>query len=310
VLLPLVIAAGFAAGGLWASVPALLKTRLKVDDVVSSLLLNYVMIHLMGTLLFGPLSSPARAGRDRGDRRGGALPDPAAALALSPRVPLALLAVAVVWFVNARTVFGYRAKAVGAGPRAAFFGGIPTESVLLRTAVVSGGLAGLAGVGELCAIHYHLLMDISPGYGYTGIVIAMLGALHPVGCCCVAVLQRRHRGSQTMSRMTGVPVYIVRGDPGAVAHGDAPVALLSEYRVQLGRRQAGLSADRPGRGGRRARRRGHDRGDLERAVHRGPPRRGDAHGHADHLRDLGEILTERSGVSEPRHRGYHADGRP
>ncbi len=237
VLLPSVIAVGFAAGGLWASVPALLKTRLKVDDVVSSLLLNYVMIHLMGALLFGPLQQPGSSWP-----RSAEIAAAARYPVLLPRsrlhlgVPLALLAVAAVWFVNSRTVFGYRAKAVGAGPRAAFFGGIPTQSVLLRTAFVSGGLAGLAGVGELCAIHYHLLMDISPGYGYTGIVIAMLGALHPVGVLLAALFfSVVIVGAQTMSRMTGVPVYIVEVIQGLSLMVMLVFALLSEYRVQLGR---------------------------------------------------------------------------
>jgi len=240
-LLPLVILVGFAAGGLWASVPALLKTRLKVDDVVSSLLLNYVMIHLMGSLLFGPLQQPGSSWP-----RSPEIVAAARYPALLPRsrfhlgVPLALLAVAVIWFVNSRTVFGYRAKAVGAGARAAFFGGIPTESVILKTALVSGGLAGLAGVGELCAIHFHLLMDISPGYGYTGIVIAMLGALHPVGILLASLFfSVIIVGAQTMSRMTGVPVYIVEVIQGLALMVMLVFMLLAEYRIRLGRPGAG-----------------------------------------------------------------------
>ena len=94
---------------------------------------------------------------------------------------MAFLAVLIIWFINDKTVFGYQSKAVGVNIKAAHFGGVNTTSVILKTALISGGLAGLAGVGELCAIHYHLLMDISPGYGYSGIVIAMLGNLHPLG---------------------------------------------------------------------------------------------------------------------------------
>ncbi len=243
VLLPLVIAAGFAAGGLWASVPALLKTRLKVDDVVSSLLLNYVMIHLMGTLLFGPLQQPGSSWPRSPEIVAAArYPVLIARSRFHLGVPLALLAAAAVWFVNARTVFGYRAKAVGAGPRAAHFGGIPTESVLLTTAFVSGGLAGLAGVGELCAIHFHLLMDISPGYGYTGIVIAMLGALHPVGVVLASLFfSIIIVGAQTMSRMTGVPVYIVEVIQGLALMVMLVFMLLAEYRVRLARPGAGAA---------------------------------------------------------------------
>jgi general nucleoside transport system permease protein len=235
VLLPLVILVGFLAGGLWASVPALLKTRLAVDDVVSSLLLNYVMMHFMGTLLFGPLQQPGSSWPRSAEIVAAArYPVLVARSRLHLGVILALAAVLIVWFVNSRTVFGYRARAVGAGPRAAFFGGIPTGSVLLRTAIISGGLAGLAGVGELCAIHYHLLMDISPGYGYTGIVIAMLGALHPVGVLLASLFfSVIIVGAQTMSRMTGVPVYIVEVIQGLALMVMLVFLLLTEYRIHV-----------------------------------------------------------------------------
>jgi general nucleoside transport system permease protein len=235
VLLPLVILVGFLAGGLWASVPALLKTRLAVDDVVSSLLLNYVMMHFMGTLLFGPLQQPGSSWPRSAEIVAAArYPILVARSRLHLGVVLALAAVLIIWFVNSRTVFGYRARAVGASPRAAFFGGIPTGSVLLRTAIISGGLAGLAGVGELCAIHYHLLMDISPGYGYTGIVIAMLGALHPVGVLLASLFfSVIIVGAQTMSRMTGVPVYIVEVIQGVALMVMLVFLLLTEYRVHV-----------------------------------------------------------------------------
>ncbi|RKX74412.1 MAG: ABC transporter permease [Spirochaetes bacterium] len=210
-LLPLTIIGGFVAGGFWAFVPAALKTKLKVDDVVSTLLLNYVMIHIMGTLLFGPMQQPGSSWP-----RSPAILDAAQYPVLIPRsrfhlgIPLALLAVLIIWFINDRTVFGYRSKAVGVNIRAANFGGINTNSVIICTALISGGLAGLAGVGEVCAIQYKLIMDISPGYGYTGIVIAMLGNLHPLGAMFSAFfLSIINVGAQTMSRMTGVPVYIV-----------------------------------------------------------------------------------------------------
>jgi simple sugar transport system permease protein len=209
-LLPLVMLFGFAAGGVWATIPALLKTKLKVDDVVSTLLLNYVMIHIMGFLLFGPMQ-----------QEGSSWPRSASILSAAEYptliersrfhlgIPLAIAAMLIIWFINSKTVFGYRSKAVGININAAHFGGINTTSVLVKTALISGGLAGLAGVGEVCAIQYHLLMDLSPGYGYTGIVIAMLSHLHPVGVLLSSVfLAVIEVGSQTMSRMTGVPTYI------------------------------------------------------------------------------------------------------
>ena len=238
-VLPIVIAAGFLAGGLWASIPALLKTKLKVDDVVSTLLLNYVMIHIMGALLFGPLQQPGSSWP-----RSSAIIEAATYPMLIARsrfhlgIPLAFLAVMVVWFINKKTTFGYQSRAVGVNARAAEFGGINTTRVILWTALISGGLAGLAGVGELCAIQRRLIMDISPGYGYSGIVIAMLGNLHPIGVLfssmffSVVIV-----GAQTMSRMTGVPTYIAEVIQGMALMVMLVFLLFTEYKIRWVRKK-------------------------------------------------------------------------
>lgn len=235
--IPVVIAVGMVAGGLWATVPVFLKTKLKVDDVVSSLLLNYVMLHIMGALLFGPLQQPGS-----GWPRSAEIAKSAWFPILLPRsrfhlgILIALAAVLILWFVNEKTVFGYRSRAVGVNARASAFGGIPVNRVLFVTALVSGGLAGLAGVSELCAIQYRLLMDISPGYGYSGIVIAMLGNLHPVGVLLSALFfSAVHTGAQTMSRMTGVPSYITEVIQGTALIVMLVFLLISEYRIRLER---------------------------------------------------------------------------
>ena len=180
-VLPIIMIAGFIAGGMWAAIPAILKTKLKVDDVVSTLLLNYVMIHIMGALLFGPLQQPGSSWP-----RSAAIIKAACYPILMPRsrfhmgILLAFLAVLVIWFINQRTTFGYQSKAVGVNIRAAHFGGINTTSVILWTALVSGGLAGLAGVGELCAIQYRLIMDISPKVAYIiGVAILIMAPMSP-----------------------------------------------------------------------------------------------------------------------------------
>jgi len=235
VLLPLMLVAGFVAGGLWASVPAIMKTHLHVDDVVSSLLLNFVMIYFMSALLFGPLQRP-----DASWPVSASIVEAARYPVLVDRtrlhlgVPLSVVALFVVWFVNAKTVFGYRSRAVGVNLRAAHFGGIPTTRVILMTALGSGGLAGLAGVGEVAAIQYKLLAGISPDYGYTGIVIAMLGNLHPIGVGLSALFFGIiNVGSQTMSRMAGVPSYISGVMEGLALIVMLVFLLLNEYRVRV-----------------------------------------------------------------------------
>jgi simple sugar transport system permease protein len=237
-VLPIVILAGFLAGGIWASIPALLKTKLKVDDVVSTLLLNYVMIHVMGALLFGPLQQPGSSWpRSTAIVEAACYPILVARSRFHMGIPLALVAVLVVWFINKKTIFGYQSKAVGVNIRAANFGGINTTSVILWTALISGGLAGLAGVGELCAIQYRLIMDISPGYGYSGIVIAMLGNLHPIGVLLSSLFfSVIIVGAQTMSRMTGVPTYIAEVIQGMSLMVMLIFLLFTEYRIRMVRK--------------------------------------------------------------------------
>jgi len=238
ILLPTIMIGGFLAGGSWAVVPALLKTRLKVDDVVSTLLLNFVMAHIMGALLFGPLQKPdASWPISEQIVEAARYPILLAKSRFHLGIPLAFLAVLVVWFINTKTVFGFRAKAVGVNIKAAHFGGINTTSVIIKTALISGGLAGLAGVGEVAAIQYHLLSDISPGYGYTGIVIAMLGNLHPVGVMFSAIFfSIINVGSQTMSRMTGVPSYISGVMEGMALIVMLVFLLMNEYKIRVVRK--------------------------------------------------------------------------
>ena len=232
--LPLMITFGFMAGGLWACIPALLKTRLKVDDVVSTLLLNYVMLHIMGALLFGPLQQSGSSWpRSPGIVTAAKFPVLMARSRLHIGFIIALVAVLIIWFINKKTVFGYQAKTVGVNIKAANYGGINTTTVLIKTALISGGLAGLAGVGEVCGIQYALLMDISPGYGYTGIVIAMLGNLHPIGVALAAFFfSIINVGAQTMSRMTDIPTYIVGVMEGTALIVMLIFLLLTEYRVK------------------------------------------------------------------------------
>ena len=239
IVLPIVIIAGFIAGGIWACIPALLKTKLKVDDVVSTLLLNYVMVHIMGALLFGPLQQPGSSWpRSSAIIEAASYPILVARSRFHLGIPLALLAVLVVWFINKKTIFGYQSRAVGVNARAATFGGINTTRVILWTALISGGLAGMAGVGELCAIQRRLIMDISPGYGYSGIVIAMLGNLHPIGVMFSALFfSVIIVGAQTMSRMTGVPTYIAEVIQGMALMVMLIFLLFTEYQLKRVRKQ-------------------------------------------------------------------------
>ena len=236
--LPLVIVGGILAGMAWATLPALMKVWLKIDEVVTTLLLNYVAIFLVSAILNGPWRDPISQWPQSPE---------IAASAIFPRlIPrsrlhlgfiLALLVVLGVWFVLSRTSFGLKMKAVGFNIEAARFSGINVERTLLVVALISGGIAGLAGASEVAGIHFHLIDAISPGYGYTGIIIATLGALNPIGVSIAAVfIGLIDTGAQTVSRALGVPIYLGDVLQATLLLVTLGMLLLQSYRISLRRR--------------------------------------------------------------------------
>lgn len=208
--IPLMLLAGFVAGTLWVLVPALLKVRLAVDEVVTTLLLNAVILFLVSYLLNGPWRDPVS-----GWPQSPPIADSAVLFKLIPRsrvhfgLVVAIVTLIGVWFVLARTGLGLKMRAVGLGQDAARFAGVDVSRVMLTAALVSGGIAGLAGVSEVAGIHFHLIDGISPGYGYTGIIIATLAGLNPLGVALAALfIGLIDTGAQTVSRALGVPAYL------------------------------------------------------------------------------------------------------
>jgi len=207
VALPLVVLAGAAAGALWALAPALLRVKLGIDEVVTTLLLNPVALLIVTGLLNGPWSDP-ETGFPESER----IAESAKFPILIPRSRLHLgfligLAIAgIVWFVLARTVPGLRVRAVGAGPKAARFAGISVERTLLNVALASGAIAGIAGASEVSGIQYRLTSGLSAGFGYTGIVVATLGALVlPAVVFAALLLGDLNVGAGSAGRSLGVP---------------------------------------------------------------------------------------------------------
>lgn len=236
-LAPLMILAGAAAGGLWASIPATLKVRYQVDDVVATLMLNFVMFYAMMALLDGPWKDPLSGYPDSPDIRMDAeFPILVERTRLHLGVALALAATVLVWLLMTRTTLGFAIRAVGENARAAAHAGIPVHRVVLVTAIISGGLAGLAGVGEVAGMHYQVMASLSPGYGYTGIVIAMLARLNPLGVIPAALFFAAiATGAETMSRKTGVPVFLADIIQGASLICMLVALLFANFRVRVRR---------------------------------------------------------------------------
>ena len=210
-LIPLTLAASAAAGALLMLGPTLLKLRLGVDEVVTTLLLNFVALLFVGMLLEGPMQDPMSMGWPQSAPvlADATLPRLVARTRVHAGLVLALVAAVLVWLYLDRTVWGFETQAVGSNAKAAAFAGMPVGAVLLRTGLISGALAGLAGAGEVIGLKGYLTQDLSPGFGYTGIVVAMLAQLQPLAVVLSAVFVAAvFVGADSMSRTAGVPSYI------------------------------------------------------------------------------------------------------
>ncbi|PTV94500.1 nucleoside ABC transporter membrane protein [Rhodobacter aestuarii] len=210
-LLPVLALVAMLAGALLLLGPALLKTRLGVDEVVTTLLLNYIFLLFVSYLLEGPLKDPMGMGWPKSARllAEARLPRIVDGLRLHWGFALALISAVALWVINTRTTLGFEMRAVGQNAEAARFAGMPVTRIMLKTALLSGGLAALAGFSEVSGLKGSLTLDLSPGYGYTGIVVAMLALLHPLGVVAAALFVAAiFVGADAMSRALGVPSYI------------------------------------------------------------------------------------------------------
>jgi len=210
-MIPFLFLAGAIAGGLALIGPVFLKTTLKVDEVVTTLLLNFVILLFVNYLLEGPLKDPMSMGWPQA----AAIIDEGVLPALLPRTRLhvgflvALSSAVMIWALMRYTIWGYEIRAVGANATAARFAGISINRTVMLVAMLSGGLAGMAGITETAGTKGYLTLDLSPGFGYTGIAVAMLANLHPIGVILSAIfLAGIYVGSDSMSRAVNIPTYI------------------------------------------------------------------------------------------------------
>ena len=230
---PLMLLAGLAAGALWALPPAWLKARLNVDEVVTTLLLNSVVVLFAGALLNGPWRDPVSQWPQSPEIAPGAhLPVLLARSRLHLGAPIGMAAALAFGWVVSRTAFGLQMRAVGLGRETARFVGLDVSRVTLIAALISGGIAGLAGVGEVAGIHFHLIEAISPGYGYSGIVVATLGGLNAVGVGLAAVfIGLILTGALEVSRALGVPSYLGDVVQATLLLVTLALLLLNRYRL-------------------------------------------------------------------------------
>jgi simple sugar transport system permease protein len=232
-LVPLMIVSAAIFGALWALLPALLKVRLKVDDVVSTLLLNFIMLYAVTALLEGPWRDPKSGYPNSPSIRPEAEFPILFGYQLHLGIFLALAAAIAVWWIMSRTTLGFSIRAVGHNPAASNYAGIPVGRTIVIAALISGALAGLAGAGEVGGVRYQVTADLTSGYGYAGIVIATLAELNPIGAIPAALFFAIiFNGAGTMSRSLGVPIYLADVIQGTALMTMVAMRLFATYRLR------------------------------------------------------------------------------
>jgi simple sugar transport system permease protein len=241
VLVPLVLLAGAAAGAALMLGPVLAKTKLGADEVVITLLLNFVALLFVQMMLEGPLKDPMGMGWPQSEPLldQAQLPRLVEKMRLHAGLLIAIAAAIVAHVMINRTVWGFEIRAVGMNADAARYAGLPVTTTMLRVGLLSGACAGLAGASEVAGLKGYLTADLSPGFGYAGIVVAMLSGLSPLGVIPAAIFVAGvFVGADTMSRTIGVSNYLA----------DLVVAmsllcvlvggLATRYRIVFGRKEA------------------------------------------------------------------------
>ena len=209
ILLSIVVA--FIFGGLWALIPGLLKIKFNISEIITTIMFNYIAINITALLVRGALMDksgylPHSEMIDESAR----LPELLPPTRLHAGFILAIIMVFVIWLIMKKTTIGYELQVVGINKRAAKCNGISVMKNIIISAFLSGGLAGLAGMGQVLGIQHRLLEGISGGYGYTAILVSLLGFNNPIGVLISSIgFATLQVGSNTMQRQLGIPASIV-----------------------------------------------------------------------------------------------------
>ncbi len=211
-LVPVTLLAGAIAGALWAGIAAVLRRRFAVLEVISTIMLNFVALYVVGYLVRGPLQEPTHAyPQSSSIAEHARLPLLVSGTRLHLGFVIALIAAVAQWWVLRATAAGFRVRASGDGPAAAeSAGSIDVARITERVFLVSGALAGLAGAIEVGGVTFALYENLSPGYGYTAIAVALLARLDALGVVATGILfGALESGALAMQREAGVPSVVV-----------------------------------------------------------------------------------------------------
>jgi simple sugar transport system permease protein len=207
---PMALLAGAVAGGFWGFIPAVLKTKLGAHEVITTMMLSYVALYFTSYLVNYPFKAPGGVSQTVAVAPSAVLPLIFQSTQLSASVFVAVGLVALTYYTLQKTTLGYEVRAIGLNPTAAESGGINVKRGIVLALLISGAMAGLGGAGEVLGVHGRFIEGFSPGYGWDGLAVALVGGLNPLGVLIAAVLFGALRsGGMEMTRVTQVPLDIV-----------------------------------------------------------------------------------------------------
>jgi simple sugar transport system permease protein len=244
-ILPAMLLAGILGGMAYAAVPAFLKARFEVSEILTSLMLTYVAGLCLSILIYGPWKDPDGYGfpQSRMFSEAAIVPVVLEGTRLHLGAPLALALAVAAWVLLTRTIVGFELRVLGAAPAAARFAGFRRGRIIWFCLLLSGGLAGLAGVIEVAGPIGQLIPELTPGYGFTAIIVAFLGRLHPLGIVPAGLLVAlSYIGGENAQVEVGVPQGATGLFQGLLLFFLLAADFLVRYRV---RRVAGVAAEAP-----------------------------------------------------------------
>tara|TARA_Y100000815_G_C13339658_1_gene499345 strand:+ start:351 stop:1436 length:1086 start_codon:yes stop_codon:yes gene_type:complete len=240
---PLMVIAGALGGWAWAMIPALLKTRFRTNEILVSLLLVYVAEELLASMALGLMRNPEGGGfpgsRNLQQYPAAANGELIAGTGMHWGVAAAFIAVILAYVLLNRHMLGFHIRLTGQSPRAARFAGVRPNALILICLGASGALAGLAGLFEVAGPAGQISIDFNQGYGFTAIIVAFLGRLHPVGILLAGLLMGlTYIGGDLAQFMLGLPAAAIQAFQGMLLFFLLGVDVLTNYRIRIGRTEA------------------------------------------------------------------------
>jgi len=234
-VLPAVLVMGIIGGAVWGMIPAFLKTKYNANEILTSLMLSYVALLMLSYLVHGPWRDPGGYNFPESEifSDSAMLPVLLQGTRLNLGTIFALLSILITYLLLSRTVLGYQFKVAGLAPLAARYAGFNRSKLIWLSMIISGGLAGLAGIAEVSGTIGQLLPSVSPGYGFTAIIVAFLGRLNPIGVLFAGlILALTYIGGENAQIEIGLPAAVTGLFQGIILFYLLACDVLARYRLR------------------------------------------------------------------------------